>query len=292
MRVLILGKNGMLGSMLYSFLKSKGMEVSGTQRADNKLPYYLNIDERYLDVGFLDPIVTGIGYIVNCIGATRLDRSSFNDFRLGFYINAVFPAYLQRFCISHSIKIIHVSTDAVFQGGIHPCYEDDICDGSGDYALSKILGEVNAPDVLNIRCSIVGPEEGRTRNLLGWFLSQKDGDMVQGYTNHIWNGVTTLQLSEFIYQILAADLFDGILKKTGVIHFSPNSPLSKYEMLKAFKEIYKKNIRIEAVRAGTDVQRILHSKFSMFYPEQKADFPEAVSKMKVFSENYPQGAER
>lgn len=290
MRVLILGKSGMLGSMLYNFLKSKGMEVSGTQRVNNKLPYYLNIHERYHGVGFLDHIVTGTGYIVNCIGATRLDRASFNDFRLGFYINAVFPAYLQRFCIDHSLKIIHVSTDAVFQGGVHPYYEDHTCDGSGDYALSKILGEVNAPNVLNIRCSIVGPEKGRNRNLLGWFLSQKDGDMVQGYTNQIWNGVTTLQLSEFIYRVLINDFFDDILKKTGIIHFSPNLPLSKYELLKVFKEIYKKNIRIAPVQAETNVQRILHSRFSMFYPDQKADFPEAVSRMKVFSENYQQGA--
>jgi dTDP-4-dehydrorhamnose reductase len=292
MSVLILGKNGMLGSMLYAFLKSEGMEVSGTQRVNNKFPYYLNIDERYLGVGFPDHSVTGIRYLVNCIGATRLDRASFNDFRLGFYINAIFPVYLQKFCIGHSIKIIHISTDAVFQGGVHPYYEDHLCDGLGDYSLSKILGEVNAFNVLNIRCSIVGPEKGRNRNLLGWFLSQKDGDMLQGYTNHIWNGVTTLQLSEFICRILTDDLFDDILKKTGVIHFSPNLPLSKYEMMKVFKEIYKKNIRIAPVQAETSVQRILHSRFSMFYPEQKADFPEAVSRIKVFSENYPQGAER
>ncbi len=291
MRVLVLGKKGMLGSMLFSFLQSKGMEVSGTQRDNNKLPYYLPIDEGYLGVGSLDSFGMGVDYIVNCIGATRLDRKSFDEFRLGFYVNAIFPAYLQRFCIDHSIKIIHVSTDAVFQGGTNPYYEDHNCDGSGDYALSKILGEVKAPNVLNIRCSIVGPEDGRARNLLGWFLSQKDGGMVQGYTNHIWNGVTTLQLSEFIYHILSVDLFDDILQRTGVIHFSPNLPLSKYEMLKVFKDTYEKNIRIEAIRTDADLQRIMHSRFSMFYPEREADFSEAVSKMKNYFEKYPQGVE-
>lgn len=291
MRILILGKNGMLGSMLFNFLYSKGVDVSCTQRDDNKLPYYLNIDERYLGVGFLDSMVMGTDYIVNCIGATRLDRTVFNDFRRGFYVNAVFPAYLQRFCDDHALKIIHISTDAVFQGGIHPYYEDHPCDGSGDYALSKMLGEVKAPNVLNVRCSIIGPECGRTRNLMEWFLSQKDGDMVQGYANHIWNGVTTLQLSEFIYHILSANLFDDILKRTGVIHFSPNLPLSKYELLKLFQKIYEKDIRIEPVNAGIDVQRILLSRFDMFYPDRNADFAEAVSKMKLFSETNLQGAE-
>jgi len=289
MRVLILGKNGMLGSMLYNYLKSKGINVSGTQRVNSTLPYYLNIDERHLGIGLLDSVITGMGYIVNCIGATRLERASLNDCRLGFYINAVFPAYLQKLCILHSIRIIHISTDAVFQGGLHPYYEDHGCDGLGDYALSKILGEVNAPNVLNIRCSIVGPEEERNRNLLGWFLSQKDGDMVHGYINHIWNGVTTLQLSEFIYHLLAADLFDDILKETDVIHFSPNTPLSKYEILTVFKTTYNKNVQIAPVRAETDVQRILHSRFRMFYPSQMADFPMAVSQMKLFSENYAKG---
>jgi|WetSurMetagenome_2_1015567.scaffolds.fasta_scaffold09616_4 dTDP-4-dehydrorhamnose reductase len=289
MRVLILGKRGMLGSMLYRFLESKGVEVSGTQRVHPAHPDYFHIDERSLGVGCLDSLVTGIQCIVNCIGVNRLDRASLADFRLGFYVNGIFPAYLQKTCFPRSIRVIHISTDAVFRSSAEPRYEDDVCDGSGDYALSKILGEVSAHNVLNIRCSIVGPEEGRSRSLLGWFLSQPDGGAVRGYTNHTWNGVTTLQLSEWIYQILAADLFDDIRKETGVIHYSPNQPLSKEEMLRIFRDTYGKDVRIVPERTETEVQRILKSRFRRFYPRPTADFRAAVSAMKSFSEYNPGG---
>lgn len=283
MRILILGKNGMLATMLFNYLQSQGMDVCCTQRDNKKLPRYLNIDERYLVSGLSDSFVRGVDYIVNCVGATRLERTDIDSFRQSFHVNAVFPVYLQRFCADHSIRIIHISTDAVFKGGVHPYYEEDTCDGCGDYALSKILGEVQAPNVLNIRCSIVGPEYNRSRNLLGWFLSQKDGGLIQGYTNHIWNGVTTLQLSTFIYHLLSASRFDDILKKTGVIHYSPNLPLSKYELLEVFKKVYGKNIQIEPMNSAKGVQRVLHSRFATEY-EKNEDFLEAVLKTRLFFE--------
>ncbi|MRS04221.1 hypothetical protein EG832_13535 [bacterium] len=184
------------------------------------------------------------------------------------------------------MKLIHISTDAVFLGSDEAYYEDHTCDGMGDYALSKIIGEVDAPGALNLRCSLIGHEVNRSRNLLEWVLSRRTGETIQGYTNHIWNGVTTLQLSEFIYKILCSDLFDEIRSKTPVLNYSPNIPVSKYNLLKIFKEVYQKDISIEPHETKDGIRRILNSRFSHFYMEdgRKRTMADEVERMKHYHE--------
>lgn len=294
MNILVFGKNGMLGSMLYSFLRHKNMEVYGTQRTNQEKPFYFNIAERYSDTGFLENILTGIDFVVNCVGITRLNRDSLKDFCLDFYINATFPALLQQCCFKNSIKMVHISTDAVFKGSDQPSYEGDMCDGTGDYAVSKILGEIDAPNVLNIRCSLVGHEMNSNENLLEWFLSQKNGNIIQGYTNNVWNGVTTLQLSEFIYKLFTKNLYDNILKETRILHFSPNIPLSKFALLNIFKRVYAKDLKINPSSSQVAVTRILDSKFKYFYLEEdrRKNIDKEIEAMKHFYDNNIKGVEK
>ena len=259
MRILIFGKSGMLGQMLFSYLDSKKEKVFGTQRKGKDWPFYFNIQKPIPEDDIFLNIPSDLDYIINCIGVNQLDRRTPDNFRLGFYINAFFPVYLCEFCRLNSIKMIHISTDAVFKESLSARYEDDVCDGVGDYAISKILGEIYGPNMLNIRCSIIGNEAEMSSNLLSWFLSQHDGGVVSGYINHIWNGVTTLQLAKFIYRLIKTNEFSKITAKTNVVHFSPNKPLSKFDLLVLFKDIYAKNICINPVKAKDDIVRILHS---------------------------------
>src|SRR3989339_468113 len=174
-KVLVLGKNGMLGSMVYTFLKYKKMTVFGSQPADKKEPFYLNINEKNLDTGYFNNISSGVNFIINCIGITELKRTDYDKFKLGFYINAIFPYFLQDFCLKRNIKIINISTDGVFKGDEDEYRENHACDGNGEYSISKIVGEVFASNVLNIRCSIIGNSIDGNHGLLDWFLSRKDG---------------------------------------------------------------------------------------------------------------------
>ncbi|MDD5687511.1 MAG: sugar nucleotide-binding protein [Elusimicrobia bacterium] len=286
-KVLVLGKDGMLGNMVYTFLKYKKIAVFGTQPFDKNKPFYLNMSGENIGNNYFNNISSGIDYVVNCIGMTELDRTDSDRFKLGFYINAIFPYFLQRFCLDKNIKIIHMSTDGVFKGDKDVYNENCECDGIGEYALSKIIGEVFAPNVLNIRCSIIGNSIDGNHGLLDWFLSKKESETIQGYTNNIWNGITTLQFSEFVYDILQKNMYNDVIKKTKVIHFSPNLPLSKCELLALFKEIYKKNITINPVQAKENTKRILDSKYGYFYLDKKGtkkDIREAMIEMKKFNE--------
>jgi dTDP-4-dehydrorhamnose reductase len=295
MKILIFGRSGMMGQMLLSYLDSQNVEVFGTQRDNIDRLFYFNINKPHADNGIFSNIPSDLDCIINCIGVNRLERANSDIFKLGFFVNAFFPGYLCEFCRLHSIKMIHISTDAVFQSSLSARYENDVCDGIGDYATSKILGEICGPDMLNIRCSIIGSEVEKSSNLLSWFLSQDDGGAVSGYINHIWNGVTTLQLAKFIYRLIITNEYSRITARTSVVHFSPNNPLSKYDLLVLCKEVYAKNICINPVKAENDITRILLSSLDIMNStkfERNVNIKDEIIKMKEFFELYQKNKER
>ena len=104
------------------------------------------------------------------------------------------------------------------QGGYR---EDDLPDGVTSYALTKALGEVQDPDHLTIRTSIIGPEIRQSGiGLFNWFMKRR-GE-VSGYRAVLWNGVTTLELAKAIEFFMNKDV-------GGLIHLGHPNPVSKYE---------------------------------------------------------------
>ena len=99
MKILVLGSNGMAGHMIYSYLKSLSYDVTGYTRKDLDIEKSLNLPRDY-DV------------VINCIGVLLPDSEK--DMQRTVFINSYFPHYLSAF-YSHS-KVIHISTDCVFDG--------------------------------------------------------------------------------------------------------------------------------------------------------------------------------
>jgi dTDP-4-dehydrorhamnose reductase len=102
-----------------------------------------------------------------------------------------------------------------------------------------------------IRCSILGIELGTTYSLLSWFLAQKES--VNGYVNHYWNGITTLQWAKVCNEIIHKNT------NTNYHLFQPGilPPLTKHELLIMFGQIWEHNLDIKAIVAETPVVRTL-----------------------------------
>jgi dTDP-4-dehydrorhamnose reductase len=153
--------------------------------------------------------------------------------------------------------LVHASTDCVFNGDRGHYRVDDEPDADDPYGFSKRLGEVVADrrNVTVIRVSVVGPEN-RTdpRGLLGWFLRQPVEVDVQGFTNWRWNGVTTLEWSSIALELVErrshGDAIASIVQP-GV------APMSKYDLLVAFREAYNTSHRIVPVQAPLAHDRTL-----------------------------------
>jgi dTDP-4-dehydrorhamnose reductase len=168
MKVLVLGHNGMLGSVVFSYL-NQYYDVHTT-------------DYRYPSNEFIDNIFSFDGdWVINCIGAIPHKYSEFN-------INYELPILLDTV---NTFKVIHCSTDDI--------------SSNTPYSLSKQKAsdwiKLHSKNTRTIRSSIIGMGGG----LLSWLLSNNE---VDGYVNCMWNGITTLEWAKYCKLIIDGDLND------------------------------------------------------------------------------------
>lgn len=255
----------MLGQMVERlFRRSEGLFVKHTDRFQKRDPFHFDVDD---GIERLHRIVEEQGpfdYLINCIGIlnSKIDEEDSDSVRRAISVNAFFPHVLSNLAQEIGARVIQISTDGVFAKNAGVCLEDSPLYCEDAYGKTKSLGEVIAPGFLNLRCSIIGPNKLKTQGLLEWLRSQPSGSEVHGYTNHIWNGVTTLQLAKLCRQLILQELFDLVRDESAVHHFCPNKALSKYELLQLFKNAFRSDLTVIPVKSqGGPIHRILDTRY-------------------------------
>lgn len=258
MRYLILGINGMAGHMIGKYLLENGHRVIGVARQKSDICKTIVCDiadkeqvKRIMDEEPFD-------VVVNCVG--KLNKFVDEKLSEGIYVNSEFPHWLAEQLENTDKKLIHLSTDCVFEGTKGSYTEQDIPDATSYYGRSKLLGEVVDSKNLTLRTSIIGPELKRNGiGLYHWFMQQQND--IAGYDKVIWSGVTTLQLAKVIEE-------DAELQQTGLYHLSNNQQISKYELL----NLFNKYCRQDKVRIDKDTS-IKCDKSIINTREQKYSIP-------------------
>ena len=243
-KILLFGATGMAGHIAYYYLSStRRYEI---QDVDNRTP----LTENSIIVNVTDKDVVAAvvrqakpDIILNCVGVLIRGAQEHPDNAV--YINAYFPHQLKTLADEIGARLIHISTDCVFSGKKGMYTEDDFRDADDIYGRSKALGEIINDKDLTLRTSIIGPElKKKGEGLFNWFMQQSD--KVLGYKTAIWGGVTTLELAKIIDYGIQNDL-------RGLIHLSNGEGINKYDLLCLFREIWGKEIEIEAVnKNGVD----------------------------------------
>ncbi|MFA5792124.1 MAG: sugar nucleotide-binding protein [Candidatus Paceibacterota bacterium] len=241
-RVLVLGSDGMLGNAVVKYLSGfRDFHVYKTHRtlksSKSSRDLKFVVKEGFVPdlVALLDKVKPD--WIVNCLGVIR-PGDTFEDYKLAIMVNSVLPKVLSLYCEGKNSKIIHISTDCVFSGKKGDYLINDIPDEVSVYGVSKLLGEARGRNTITIRTSIIGIEIGNRRNLLNWFLENKEGT-VPGYSNVFWNGVTTLTLAKIIHRIVSRKLeFDEPILQVC------SEKLSKFDLLNIFNEVFDKKVTI------------------------------------------------
>jgi len=240
MRVLVLGRNGMLGRYVYSYLIDH-FDVIGTTRNE--------LDATDVNIAFVASNIKPGDVVINCIGViTQRDNSKRIDF---VAVNSMFPLIVQEACKSKGAKLIHITTDCVFNGIKGNYNENDNHNATDIYGTTKSLGEPDAATI--IRTSIIGEEKCNFCSLLEWVRLNK-GKEISGFTNHIWNGITCLQFAKICKYMIDNNLF-----WSGVKHiYSPES-LTKYELVKLISEVYNLHIKVTPHTTEVACDRTLSS---------------------------------
>lgn len=175
--------------------------------------------------------------VVNCIGVIKQVPKA-QDPLATITTNALLPRRLALICSAVGSRLIHVSTDCVFDGMKGGYLEGDIANADDLYGRTKFLGEVAYPHCVTLRTSIIGHELKGNYGLVEWFLSQEK--KVIGFRQAIYSGLPTIELARIIRDYVIPNS-----KISGLFHIS-SEPISKYELLKLIKVQYNKNVEIEA----------------------------------------------
>ena len=271
-RILVLGGAGMLGHIVLEKLYGKDIfEVFDITRKKDIRPNNFECDVTNFD--FLFKIIKNVkpNYIINCIGI--LIKGSSKDPSNAILINSALPHKLVQFSKAINAKFIHISTDCVFDGSKGSYIETDNKTAQDTYGLSKSLGEIKDKN-LTLRTSIIGPElKDNREGLFSWFIKQK-GE-VNGFTESIWGGVTTLELADIIIKSINEN-------HTGLIHVTNGKSISKYDLLSLIKDKFELNkINLKRV-SGKRSDKSLKTKFSYF---KISTYEEMILDIKNFIKN-------
>jgi len=264
-KVIVLGGSGMLGSMVADSLsRNKSLNVSATvrtqdlaQKCRQRLPgvQWVLFDGSSIDTEKQLEVLRGFDWAVNAIGITKplIHDDNPAEVERAVLINSLLPHRLARQAQILGTRVIQIATDCVYSGSKGGYVETDAHDALDAYGKTKSLGEVCSPQVYHLRCSIIGPEPKEHKFLLDWFVRQARNASVNGFTNHRWNGVTTLHFGRLCEGIITRDIALPHLQ-----HVIPGGEVTKCEMLQEFaKSFQREDVTIKAVQADKIIDRTL-----------------------------------
>ena len=175
--ILVTGSSGQLGSELRELSKKyPSYNFLFTTRNE------LSIENKSAIKNFFKK--QKIKYCINCAAYTAVDKAE-SEQEKAFLINAEAPGMLASICNDHHVKLIHISTDYVYDGSIQqPLKEENPVGPLNTYGLSKLKGEelvlVNCPSSLVIRTSWVYSSYGNNfvKTMLRLFREKKSLNVI------------------------------------------------------------------------------------------------------------------
>jgi len=235
MKILVCGASGLLGKEICNKLELEKINYIGTYNKNkiNKSNYY-NFDE--IDNLIINEKPT---IIINCI-VNRLVDECENNWNEIKKINIHIAEKLSKY----NIKIIHISTDYVFDGNKSPYYDNSITNPIQNYGMSKLLSELrvinNANNYLIIRVPVLFTDN--YDNLNENAISQICKKMMDLTIPIIKEDDICIRRPVYI-PILANFIYDCIIKNyEGIYHFyNPIDKTTKYKMALEIKKIINKN---------------------------------------------------
>lgn len=254
---LVLGSTGMLGSAIVGGLRDTRIKTLESSRTSGLRFEFLENDLGEL----LDSASLNHGdFVINCLGLTKThiharDRGSVE---LAIGLNSLFPHRLVEICEQRGYKVIQVATDCVFSGLVGPYFEDSPHDALDIYGKTKSLGEVLSPNLMLLRCSLIGPERpGRNTLFFEWVRNLDFGAQVSGFVNHKWNGVTSDTFARIVSGIIREECF-----RAGVQHLVPFDAMSKYDLIALQLSLLgRTDVKLEPVESVDEVDRTLSTRF-------------------------------
>jgi len=205
MKIVILGTGGRLGAALLREYREK-FDVTGFSRSELDLSDLDGLCEKLRTIDF--------DLVINAAGFTKVDLCETQPDR-AFLINAKAPRVLAEISRKKNARLIHFSTDYVFDGDKREPYtEKDEASPISVYGESKLTGEKNVLAGQNrnlvVRVSwVFGPD--RPSFIDAMIQQARENDEVNAIADKFSTPTYTLDIAEMLPRFFGNDVPGGIL---------------------------------------------------------------------------------
>ena len=282
MRILILGADGMIGHKIAQSLEDFELILASRKSISSKSIGILkgkmvlhNLITDSLDL-LLDSTTPDI--IINCAGITTRRGVEDNIVNTGL-LNSELPHKLDSWANLNSKKLIHFSTDCVFSGNRGNYLDYDFADADDIYGKSKALGEVDSPNTLTLRCSMIGRELYNFTELFEWLKKNKN-KKIEGYSKAFYSGITTVRMGMILNQILKKNL-----NLSGIYNIS-STPISKFDLLIKLSNAFSLNVEVKQNTNNKSNKVLISEKFTEITGIYPPNWDDLISEFKEDCEKY------
>ena len=228
MRLLVTGASGLLGLNL-AFEASHEHEVFGTVNRNllKNAPFTV-IQSDLTQPGSIEILLEKIrpDWVINCAALANLEACEAQP-DLAEKLNIALPEKLAQSVAKGGARLVHISTDAVFDGRRGNYTETDQPNPLSKYAATKLSGEQavasNNPDAVIARVNLFGWSLGGKRSLAEWFINMLSaGHEISGFTDVYFCPLLANDLGRLLLAMLAKRL-------RGLYHVVSQDCSSKYD---------------------------------------------------------------
>ena len=253
----LIGNKGMLGSDIERLLKEQGFAYCASDR-EIDITDYKTLEKFGKD--------KKIRWVINCAGYTKVDKAE-EEIDEAFRINKDGVRNIALFSSKRQIKLIHISTDYVFDGLQKAAFaysEDDETNPINIYGKSKLAGEQEIKEVLEkyfiIRTAWLYGLQGN--NFVYTMLKLfKEKEVVKVVKDQWGTPTYTIDLAKGILKIIKDNSVSY-----GLYHFTNEGVANWYEFALT---IYKKAKRLELIEGNKKVE---------IQPIKTEDYPTAAKR--------------
>lgn len=222
-RTLILGASGFLGRYIAKEFKEDALLHTRIEEPSFRTNYVSEFETEEDVIRLFNQ--NSFSTLINCIALADIDKCEKN-LELAIWLNQTLPKLLAKHSTKNEKKIVHISTDAVFNGDLEFSREEDAKYPQNHYALTKLEGEKNVIQEsrnFNIfRVNFYGKSPNQSGILEFFYEKLRSNQKIIGYNDVYFTPLYARETAKLIKLISKSST-------NGVIHVAGTERLSKYE---------------------------------------------------------------
>ena len=227
---IILFGYGFLGKNIYLELEKKGLVVIKTKLEEMKDVIQLDISDHKKISDLIDKEKPDI--VINCAGRNDIDFLEKNP-EQAIAINSIGPEIIAKKCEEYNSRLVHISTDSIFDGQKGMYDENDVPNPKNIYAKTKLEGEKKVTKECSnsviVRTNFYGIDNSRKYLFNNMLEKLKQKQDIIGFDDVHFTPLSVENLSQQITDVTFSNY-------NGIIHLGSDKKISKYEFCKSMAQ--------------------------------------------------------